>query len=443
MGPFGMRDYRRLFTAQLVALSGNGLATVALGLLAYQLAGPRAGAVLGTALAVKMIAYVVVAPIATAYAGRFERRRLLVSLDLTRAAVVAALPLADRIWHVYLLIAVLQTASAAFTPTFQAVLPDLLPDERDYTRALSLSQLASTMETLLSPLLTAILVSVVNFHWLFAATAAGFLASAALVASTRVPDAAPSARYGVRDRIVSGIRIFAATPRLRGVLGLNLSVAAVGAVIMVNTVNLVQQRLGRPEADVAWLLTANGAGALVVALAVPWLLQRISTRSLMVGGAATLSCAGVVLTAVSAADALGWRTLVALWVTIGAGTVAALTPVGRVLRRSSDGGDRPALFAAQFSLSHACWLVTYPIAGWVATAAGFTATWLILTVLAVAGTAVGFTCWSHHEPAELAHVHPPEFAGTAHVRGAVAVDGGFQHAHPYVIDPLHPRWPSA
>ena len=44
------RTYRHLFMAQVIALIGTGLATVALGLLAYDLAGDRAGAVLGTAL---------------------------------------------------------------------------------------------------------------------------------------------------------------------------------------------------------------------------------------------------------------------------------------------------------------------------------------------------------------------------------------------------------
>ena len=58
------RTYRCLFLAQVIALIGTGLATVALGLLAYDLAGPDAGIVLGTALAIKMIAYVGVAPIA-------------------------------------------------------------------------------------------------------------------------------------------------------------------------------------------------------------------------------------------------------------------------------------------------------------------------------------------------------------------------------------------
>jgi putative exporter of polyketide antibiotics len=43
---------------QVVALTGTGLATVALALLAFDLAGEAAGAVLGTALAIKMIAYV-------------------------------------------------------------------------------------------------------------------------------------------------------------------------------------------------------------------------------------------------------------------------------------------------------------------------------------------------------------------------------------------------
>jgi hypothetical protein len=45
----------------VVFLLGTGLATVALGLFAFDLAGAEAGAVLGTALAIKMIAYVGVA----------------------------------------------------------------------------------------------------------------------------------------------------------------------------------------------------------------------------------------------------------------------------------------------------------------------------------------------------------------------------------------------
>jgi len=56
-----------------------------------------------------------------------------------------------------------------------------LPDEEEYTKALSLSRLAYDLENLLSPMLAAALLAVMTFHWLFAGTALGFLASAALV----------------------------------------------------------------------------------------------------------------------------------------------------------------------------------------------------------------------------------------------------------------------
>ena len=50
--------FRKLFAAQVIALVGTGLSTVALTLLAYDLAGSNAASVLGTALALKMAAYV-------------------------------------------------------------------------------------------------------------------------------------------------------------------------------------------------------------------------------------------------------------------------------------------------------------------------------------------------------------------------------------------------
>lgn len=52
------------------------------------------------------------------------------------------------------------------------------------------------------------------------------------------------------------------------------------------------------------------------------------------------------------------------------GYSAMLTPSGRLLRRSAHPEDRPAIFAAQFALSHACWLVAYPLAGLLMTLAG-------------------------------------------------------------------------
>ena len=103
MSVFAIRDYRLLFSAQLIALLGTGLATVALGLLAYDLAGRNAGAVLRTALTIKMVMYVVIAPLAAAYVDRLPRRMFLAALDVVRAAVVLALPFITEVWHIYVM----------------------------------------------------------------------------------------------------------------------------------------------------------------------------------------------------------------------------------------------------------------------------------------------------------------------------------------------------
>ena len=55
--PPNKRVYYHLFFAQVIALVSTGVATIALALLAYKLAGAEAGAVMGAALAIKMLAY--------------------------------------------------------------------------------------------------------------------------------------------------------------------------------------------------------------------------------------------------------------------------------------------------------------------------------------------------------------------------------------------------
>ena len=221
------RVYRHLLAAQVIALIGTGLATVALGLLAFHVAGSDAGAVLGTALAIKMIAYVGVAPIAAAFTERLPRRAMLVSLDLVRFGVALCLPFVDAVWEIYVLIFVLQSASAAFTPTFQATIPDILPDEREYTDALSLSRVAYDMESVVSPLLAAALLTIIPFNVLFVGTAIGFLGSAMLVVSVPLPSPRPSKSPGLYDRIIPGMRLYLSTPRLRGLLSVSYSTTRV------------------------------------------------------------------------------------------------------------------------------------------------------------------------------------------------------------------------
>lgn len=439
LSPLANRTYRHLFLAQVLSLLGTGLSTVALGLLVYELAGANAGAVLGTAFAIKMVAYVGIAPVAGAFVHLVPRRRLLVALDGMRALVALLLPFVTEIWQVYLLIFVLQAGSAAFTPTFQATIPDVLADEADYTKALSLSRLAYDLEALASPAIAAALLGLVGFHWLFAGNALGFLASAALVLTVALPSPKPpETQEGAWDRATRGARIYLATPRLRGLLALNLAVAAAGAMVIVNSVVLVRAGFGLGAAELGWTLAAYGAGSMVAALALPRLLDGVvSDRAAMLGGAGLL-VAGLLLGPLVS----DWTLLLPLWAILGLGNGLVLTPSGRLLRRSANSGDRPALFAAQFALSHACWLVTYPLAGLLGAAAGMPMTFLLLAVMAAGGSFAAIVLWPRRDPVDLPHVHQDLTPGHPHLAGASPLPaGGFAHRHDFVIDGQHRHWP--
>jgi MFS family permease len=88
--------YARLFTAQVVALLGTGLMTVALSLLAFDLAGENAGFVLGTALTIKMVSYVGLSPILAAVMDRLPRKQVLIGADVLRAGVALTCRLCQR-----------------------------------------------------------------------------------------------------------------------------------------------------------------------------------------------------------------------------------------------------------------------------------------------------------------------------------------------------------
>ena len=446
--------YRRLFSAQIIALLGTGLLTVALGLLAFDFAGEKAGTVLGTAYAIKMLAYVGLAPIASALSDKIPRKTLLIGADLIRAGVALLLPFIDAIWQIYILIFLLQAASATFTPAFQATIPDILPDEKEYTQALSLSRLAYDLENLASPVMAGILLTFMSFHWLFVGTVIGFFLSAMMVAATQIPEfqRATNARPFV-DRLTRGSRIYLATPRLRGLLALNFSVAAVGAFILVNTVVVVRSGYGANETHLAYALAAFGGGSMLAALTLPKLLEQISDRSIMIAAAMALSATAMAYgIVVLQYGLLNWAAFLLVWTIIGMLCSTILTPSGRLLRRSAHAEDRPAIFAAQFALSHVCWLITYPIAGWAGEVFGLPVTMIILAVLALAGAIGGVMLWPSANSNELLHEHNDLRSDHPHfqkfhnnVQGDANQENRgdkLRHRHDFVIDDEHRVWPT-
>ncbi|MEM7463808.1 MAG: MFS transporter [Pseudomonadota bacterium] len=446
--------YARLFSAQVIALLGTGLTTVALALLAFELAGGDAGKVLGTALAIKMIAYVFFSPIAGSIAQKLPRRQFLVSLDVIRALFVACLPFVTQVWQIYVLIFLMQICSAGFTPAFQATSPDILKAEGEYTKALALSRLAYDLESLASPALAAMALLFVSFNGLFAFNAIAFVISAILIISTILPRQSPAPEAdGIFSRISFGIRAYLATPRLRGLLAMSMAGAAAGSMVIVNTVVYVQSALQLGQQETAIMLAAFGFGSICSAVSLPKLLKIVDDRTVMILGGLVMAAALFI-----GIFRPGYAAALTVWAVIGIGFTAVSLPSGRLLTRSSNPADRPAYFSAHFALSHACWLITYPLAGWVGSSMGLPVAFALLLAIVVCSILVAWIIWPatdqtvmehSHEAVDHAHMHVhdehhqhehegwegPEPHSHPHRHEAV------RHRHAYVIDFHHPRWP--
>ena len=196
---------------------------------------------------------------------------------------------------------------------------------------------------------------------------------------------------------------------------------------------IVQAQLKLGEQAVALAFAGFGAGSILAAILLPRILVRLNDRPVMICGAAVMVAGVAMVPLVS-----GLGTLIALWAAIGFGFSLTQTPIGRIINRSARETDRGAVFAAQFALSHACWLVTYPLAGWVGSYAGLNVVSLVLAAIGAVGIIAVLLIWPVQDVQILTHDHPDLPVDHPHLS-----DTGALHKHAFVIDDLHRRWPRA
>lgn len=386
------RRFAALFAAQVSSLVATGLLTVALALVAVRLDPAAAAGIIGTALTIRIAVYVVVSPVASAMLAGRSSRAVLVSADVVRLVVAGALVFATAPWQLNLGIVLLQIASAVFTPTYQAVIPRVLPDERDYTAAQSLSRLAYDVESLLSPPLAALLVLVLPPQALFGIVALGFLGSAVAVLLARLHDQVGSTAEPVRRRLLRGLRVLAHTPGPRFAAVLDAATATIYATVLVSSVVLLIDAgadPADPSAALAAVLIAFGLGSIAVALTLPALLRHLRDTTLMLLGAGLAVAALAVTAAAALLDDLSVLGIGVLWAVLGASSSAISTPSARLIRNDVAPDQHAAVFAARFSTSHAWYAVTYPVAGLLGTIATPGAATAALAALALAALVVG------------------------------------------------------
>jgi NRE family putative nickel resistance protein-like MFS transporter len=398
------RNFRLLFSAQIISLLGSGVTTVGLALFAYQLTGGvSATAVIGNALMLRILAFLLFSQPAGVMADRLNRKKMLIAADLIRFLMLALFPFITAIWQVYALIFSINAVTAFFTPTFEASIPEIVGNEK-YVKALSLSRVATDVEAVGSPAIAGLLVAVVSVRWIFWLDALTYLISASLVAFVAIPFVAKAHAPLVRNlfaELTTGTRILLGEPSLRQALVLSIAEATAGAAAIVATISYVRDVLVRGNTTFAFVMAALGLGSSVTAI----LLGRATGRyekgahdkSILHGrrhkwASRALIAGGFLLGLLLLPDIFKPPLLLfsLLWILNGAGQALIAIPSSTLLAEHTIKEERGRAYAAHFALTHLCWLVSYPAIGHAAAKWGASSTFtgagvvcLLVTVIAM------------------------------------------------------------
>jgi hypothetical protein len=96
-------------------------------------------------------------------------------------------------------------------------------------------------------------------------------------------------------------------------------------------------------------------------------------------------------------------------------------------------GERGNAAPAAICTTESCWLITYPLSGWLMTGVGPVATLGVLAARTGAGLPAALRLWPADDPEVVEHTHDNLPLDHPHLRGRR------RHAHPLVVDDIHPR----
>jgi len=344
---------------------GDAFTWVALALLAFELAGAKSGAVLGTALTLRVTAFVLFSSLGGVLADRMNRKALMVGADLARVVIIGLIPFTTEVWQVYILMFLLNAFTAIFTPTFQATVP--LVAKQDYPQAIALSSATNELLGVLGPGLAGGLAALLGGRSLFWLDGVTFTISALLILALRaglqVKTVIASDALHWRD-LRQGTQRLWVDPLLRYALLLELVAAISGAWVLVNTVSYVKGDLGLGDVQYGWVMAAFGVGATLAALAAGALDKRLARTTFVLIGA-LLTTLAILPTALASLIPLAF-----LWFVAGVGQNWVNLPTNTLIADRTPEALQGRVYGAHFAWSHLWWMFSYPLAGWLGSALG-------------------------------------------------------------------------
>jgi MFS family permease len=283
----GNRNFRRLWSAQVVSEIGDWFYTLAIYNLLLQLTG-RAGSV-ALALVLQVLPQTFIGPTAGVVNDRLRRRHVMIATDIGRMLIVLCMLLIRSkamVWLVYPLLMAETLLVAFFEPARNAVIPNIVAPE-DVVLANTLSSTTWSVNLMVGATLGGVVAALLGRDAVFLLNALSFLASAALIWGMRFaePHAEGGRPFRARELvdfspILAGIRYVRAHVRLRSTILVKFGNLIIGPGWVLFTV------MGQNEFAIRWhgmapergaflgmslLLGARGLGALLgPLLAAPW-----------------------------------------------------------------------------------------------------------------------------------------------------------------------------
>jgi MFS family permease len=304
-GLWGHADFLRLWGAQAISAFGSRITRTALPIIAVEMLR-EPPAVLGVLAALPLVASVIVALFAGGFVDRSYKRRVLITADLFRAAVVASLTIAWAlgalsIVHVIGVAVLVGAASALDQITDVAYLP-VLVDKRWLADGNAKLGATDGIAEVTGPASGGALVAAFGAPLAVVIDAFAYLMSALLLGRIRRPEPPPapspsaaSSTWQARQDVQVGMRAVFEHPLVRPIV-LSLMVWAVaGGFFAALYPLLVMRTLGLPESTYGIIVAVGGIGSLGGALLSRRLVRAIGLGRMLIATAVLSLAAGVLI----------------------------------------------------------------------------------------------------------------------------------------------------
>ena len=358
--------FASLYFAQIASLFGDAFTWLGLALLTYEISPDNAASILASALTLRVTAYIIFSPFAGVVSEKLRRKNILLITQLARMAIVCMIPFVTKEWQMYGLIFALNVFAAFFTPTYRAIIPQIVEKEI-YREANGLSIATFQLLSVFGPALAGIVSVWLGAKQIFFVNGATLFISILLILT--IPMAA--LQKGVNtdntqpgntwNEVLKGIRLLFANKILRFSLSIEFISAIAGAMVLVNTVGLVKTSLQLDDKHYGWIMAAFGVGAAITAFLLGSL-DKTKTRSIsLISGAVLIGIA------ISFANFIPYTGLMFLWILAGIGQTLADMPSETLIGENIEPKDQGKVYGSHFAFSHLWWAIAYPIAGFLGT----------------------------------------------------------------------------